>query len=73
VVFFRVHPLADSDPAERPEARQETPAAEAVDWLQNPTDDASRKPSANMRYIEMLENAPQWTGPIPDEDNEDNL
>lgn len=36
VVFSRVHPLADSDPAERTPARTETPAAEALAWLEDP-------------------------------------
>jgi hypothetical protein len=66
-----LHPLAESDPAERSEARQETPAAEAADWLQNPTDNASRAPSANMRWIEALERDAPWTGPIPSEKEEE--
>ena len=36
VVFFPVHPLADSDPAERTQARQDTPTADVLDFLANP-------------------------------------
>jgi len=36
VVFSHVHPLVESDPAQRTPARQETPAAEAVAWLEDP-------------------------------------
>jgi hypothetical protein len=36
VVFSSVHPLVESDPAERTPARQDTPAAEAVAWLEDP-------------------------------------
>jgi hypothetical protein len=36
MVFFPVHPLADSDPAERTEARRNTPAAAAFAWLADP-------------------------------------
>ena len=36
MVFFRVHPLAESDPAERPGAKEDTPAREALAWLEDP-------------------------------------
>jgi hypothetical protein len=36
VVFSRVHPLVESDPAQRTQSRQDTPAAEAVAWLEDP-------------------------------------
>jgi hypothetical protein len=36
VVFSLLHPLAESDPAERPDAPPETPAAEAAEWLTDP-------------------------------------
>jgi hypothetical protein len=60
-----VHPLLDSDPEERPAAKEETPAAEAAAWLQNP--EREDLPSANARFIEMLERSPRWTGPLPSE------
>jgi hypothetical protein len=31
-----VHPLIESHPSERPEARQQTPTAEAIAWLDDP-------------------------------------
>ena len=31
-----MHPLADSDPADRTPAREENPAAEALAWLEDP-------------------------------------
>ncbi|WP_162601514.1 hypothetical protein [Occallatibacter savannae] len=31
-----MHPLLDSDPAQRTPAREETPAAEALAWLEDP-------------------------------------
>ena len=31
-----MHPLLESDPAQRTAAREETPAAEAVAWLEDP-------------------------------------
>jgi hypothetical protein len=36
VAFFRVHPLAESNPTNRTEARQHTPAREALAWLEDP-------------------------------------
>ena len=36
MVFFPVHPLAESDPDERTETRQQTPAREALAWLEDP-------------------------------------
>lgn len=36
MAFSFVHPLADSDPAERTQARQDTPTAEALEWLAKP-------------------------------------
>jgi hypothetical protein len=31
-----VHPLVESDPAQRTQSRQDTPAAEAIAWLEDP-------------------------------------
>ena len=31
-----MHPLLESDPAQRTQSRQDTPAAEAVAWLEDP-------------------------------------
>ena len=36
MVFSRVHPLVESDSAQRTSAREETPATEAVAWLADP-------------------------------------
>jgi hypothetical protein len=36
VVFLSVHPLIESDPSERTPARQQTPTAEAIAWLEDP-------------------------------------
>ena len=36
MVFSPVHPLVESDPAERTPAREETSPAEAVAWLEDP-------------------------------------
>lgn len=57
-----LHPLLDADPLldSEPDAR---PAAEAAAWLANP--ERTDQPSANMRYIEWLAQQPQWTGPLP--------
>ena len=65
MVFSSLHPLAESDPDERTPAREQTPAAEAAAWLENP--ERQDQPSPNMRWIEMLAQAPQWTGPLPSE------
>jgi hypothetical protein len=68
VVFSLLHPLAESDPAERPDAREETPAAEAADWLQNPTETSQLSPT--MRLLLMLRDEEPWTGPLPSEQEE---
>ena len=64
VVFCTVHPLADSDPAERLPAREETPAPEAVDFLANPAAHVDRDAQRFAALRAFLE-GPQWTGPLP--------
>jgi hypothetical protein len=60
VVFFRLHPLAESDPAERTEAREETAVLEAVDFLADP-DSALKPPRTN--FAEWLAEQPEWKAP----------
>ena len=55
-----MHPLAESDPAERTEARQETAVLEAVDFLSDP-DSALKPPRKN--FAEWLAEQPEWKAP----------
>ena len=48
------HPLSETDP----HSQDETSAAEAADWLKNPTA-PQRKPS----IIDQWESEPEWQGP----------
>jgi hypothetical protein len=72
VVFSFVHPLADSDLAERTQARQDTPTAEALDFLANPD---APPPPKRPSFAEWLAVRPQWEGPPtpandPDDDDD---
>ena len=61
------HPLDDSDP----HRRDDTPAAEAADWLKNPEDP---KPSPFELLLHQWETEPEWTpadGPRHSFDEED--
>lgn len=63
-----MEPLAEVDPADRKNARADTPAPEAAAWLADPDKPREQVLSANMRYINWLANQPQWTGPLPTRD-----
>ena len=56
MVFFPVHPLAESDPDERTEARQQTPAREALAWLEDP----ESRIRATVRTLALFRVAFSW-------------
>ena len=60
-----MEPLADTDPADRKNARADTPAPEAAAWLANPDKPPEKGLSANMRYINWLADQPEFDGPWP--------
>ena len=62
-----MHPLVESDPAERTQSRQETPTAEALAFLADP--DAATQPKRKT-FAQWLGDRPEWTGP-PATANED--
>ena len=55
-----MHPLAESDSAERAEARQDTGVLEAADFLADP-DSALKPPRKN--FAEWLAEQPEWKAP----------
>lgn len=57
-------PRADSTPAERTPAREETPAPEAANWLADPAAHVDRQ-AEYLRALDELANGPQWSGPLP--------
>ena len=63
-----MHPLVDSDPAERTQARQDTPTADVLDFLANP--DAPPPPD-RPSFAEWLGMQPQWEGPPATADDPD--
>ena len=62
-----MEPLAEVDPADRKNARAETPAPEAAAWLADPDKPREEVLTPNMRYIRWLTDQPEWTGPLPGE------
>ncbi len=67
-IFPAVEPLAEVDPADRKNARADTPAPEAATWLADPDKPHKEALTPNMRYIQWLTDQPEWTGPLPGED-----
>jgi hypothetical protein len=61
-------PLATLDPADRPAAKAETSAPEAAAWLATPAD---APPPFRLTFFEWLAQQPEWIGPLPDCNEED--
>ena len=55
------------DPADRKNARADTPAPEAAAWLADPTSPANKSSRQTCGTSRWLTDQPEWTGPQPGE------